>query len=368
MKSFNYARPSQLCVGVARHLAKRALYLGITFVVATYVVVLIANFGGLIDEFLIAQIELETAQEMNLDENLQRLRAQCPECWEEEYNRRVAQRIENRGLNEPFLQKSVRQTYEAITLQLGKAVQLKTATGSKVLWDHIVERLPRTVLLFTSATALSAFVGIWLGLRMARRALSVTDRSLTVVSITTFVVPSWIFGILFLLIFAFGLDLVPSGGMVTPPAPTEPFALALDMGYHLLLPLVTVTFSSFGSWSYVTRNLVLQIMDEDYVTAARSKGLPERVVLNKYVLRAAAPPIVTSLALALIASWTGAIITELVFNWPGLGRLYWDAIVVIDPPVIIGLTVVYAFLFVLTIFILDVVYSFLDPRIKALGR
>ncbi len=355
-------------MGVARFLAKRALFLAITFVVATYAVVLIANFGGLIDDFLKAQIRIDILQQMGNDPTLQRLRSECPECYQAEYEQRVADQIERRGLNEPFVRKSFRQTYEAITLQLGHAVTLRSGTGSRELWDLIIERLPRTILLFTSATVAAAVVGIWLGLRMAQKALSFRDRSLTVISITTFVVPSWIFGILFLLIFAFALGLFPPGGMVSVPAPTEPLPLALDMGYHLALPLITVTFSSFGSWSYVTRNLVLQIMDEDYVTAARSKGLPEKVVLNKYVLRAASPPIVTSLALALIASWTGAIITELVFNWPGLGRLYWDAIVVFDPPVIIGLTVVYAFLFVITVFILDVVYSLLDPRIKALGR
>lgn len=348
-------------------MGKRALYLAVTFVVAAYVVVLIANFGGLIDKFLINQIKIETLQEMNFDDSLDRLRAQCPECWQEEFETRIADRIEARGLNEPFLQKSFRQTAEAISLNLGKAVTLRDGNGSSLLWDLIMERLPRTVLLFTTATVTSAVLGIWLGLRMARRALSTMDRSLTVLSITTFVVPSWIFGILFLLIFAFALRWVPPGGLISAPAPTDPFLFAADLGYHLLLPLVVVTFSSFGVWSYVTRNLVLQIMDEDYVTAARTKGLPEKVVLNKYVLRAASPPIVTSLALALVASWTGAIITELVFNWPGIGLLYFDAILVIDPPVIIAITVVYAFLFVITVFILDVVYSFLDPRIRALG-
>jgi peptide/nickel transport system permease protein len=354
-------------VGVARHLAKRALFLGVTFLLATYVVVIIANFGGLIDQFLIGEIEFNVLQGMNNDPELLRLRAECPSCFDAIYNERVQAQIETRGLNQPFLQKSVRQTWEAITLQLGTAVTLTSSAGSRILWDLIMERLPRTILLFTTATVTSAILGIWLGLRMARRALSVTDRSLTVVSITTFVVPSWIFGILFLLIFSFGLRIAPTGGMVSVPAPQDPLLLAVDLAYHLALPLAVVTFSSFGSWSYVTRNLVLQIMDEDYVVAARTKGLPEKTVLNRYVLRAAAPPIITSLALALIASWTGAIITELVFNWPGLGRLYWEAILVIDPPVIIGLTVVYAFLFVLTIFILDVIYSFLDPRIRALG-
>ncbi len=368
VKRFNSLSGVFACVGVARYLARRGLFLGVTFVAATFVVVVVANGGGFIDQFLISQIRIEVLQSMTADRELQRLKQTCPPCWEDEYNRQVEDQIQQRGLNEPFVQKSVRQTYEAITLQLGKAITLTTGAGSYNLWDLILERLPRSLLLFTTATALSAVVGIWLGLRMARRALSVMDRALTVVSISTFVVPSWIFGLLFLLIFAFGWRLVPTGGMVSVPAPTDPFALALDMTYHLLLPVAVVTLSSFGSWAYLTRNLVLQIMDEDYVTAARTKGLPEKIVLRRHVLRAAAPPIVTSLALALTASWTGAIITELVFNYPGLGRLFYDALIRFDAPVIVGLTVVYAFLFTLTIFVLDIVYSFMDPRIKALGR
>jgi peptide/nickel transport system permease protein len=355
-------------VGIARYLGKRAFFLGVTFVLATYGVVVIANMGGLIDDFLIGQIEIEVAQYMANSQEFQQLKEDCWDCWNETYRMLVNDQIQARDLDEPFLRKSFRQAYDAMTLQLGDSLRIRSGTGSQALWDIILERLPRTVLLFTTATIASAVVGIWLGLRMARRALSPMDRGLTVLSITTFVVPSWIFGLLFLLVFAYGLELVPKGGMVTAPAPTDPWLLSLDFGYHLLLPVVTVTFSSFGSWSYVTRNLVLQIMDEDYITAARTKGLPEKVVLNKHVLRAASPPIVTSLALALIASWTGAIITEYVFGWPGLGILYFEAIILTDAPVIIGLTVVYAFLFVITIFALEAVYSFLDPRIRARGR
>jgi peptide/nickel transport system permease protein len=109
-------------------------------------------------------------------------------------------------------------------------------------------------------------------------------------------------------------------------------------------------------------------MDEDFVFAARARGLKERDVLSRYVLRAASPPIVTSLALTLAAAWTGAIITETVFNFPGLGRLFFDAIQLNDAPVIIGLTTVYALLLVLTVFLLDMSYSLLDPRIRALRR
>jgi len=147
-----------------------------------------------------------------------------------------------------------------------------------------------------------------------------------------------------------------------------PYDYYKDIEWHMVLPAIAVAFSIFGSWSYTTRNLVLQVMDEDFVFAARAKGLKERDVLNKYVLRAASPPIVTSLALTLVAAWTGAIITETVFNYPGLGQLFFVAISNFDAPVVVGLTTIYALLLVLTVFGLDLTYSLLDPRIKAMRR
>lgn len=351
-------------MGVGIYLAKRGLFLVVTLLIATYFIVLIANQGGLIDNIIKSEIRIFTIQELNSDPIFRRLPR---EDQQRIINETVALRIANRGLDQPFITKSFRQTWDALTLQLGLA-QNTYNTGSFDLASIILLRLPRTVLLFTTGTVLSAAVGIWLGLRMARKALTVFDRGMTVFSITTLVVPAWVFGIFFILVFGFQLKIVPTGGLVSAPAPTDPYLLFVDQLHHLALPLSTWVFATFGGWAYITRNLVLQIMDEDYVTAARVKGLPERVVLHRYVLRAASPPIVTSLALALIASWTGAIITELVFNWPGLGLLYYEAITSTDPPTIIALTIIYAYLFVLTIFILDVIYSLLDPRVRALGR
>jgi peptide/nickel transport system permease protein len=153
--------------------------------------------------------------------------------------------------------------------------------------------------------------------------------------------------------------------MVSVPAPEDPWLRLLDILYHMALPLFTWVFSLVGSWAYVTRNLIIQIVDEDFVTAARARGLQESLVMRRYILRPALPPIVTSIALALVGSWQGAIITETVFNWPGLGSLFYAAISALDAPVIIGLTVVYAYLLVATILILDLAYSIMDPRIRS---
>lgn len=401
-------------MGLARHLAKRAIFLSITFVIAVYATVVIANGGGRIDQILKAQIYTDLRQSLAKNPAFQRL---PPAAQAQQFNETYNATITARGLNEPFLQKSFRYTMDALTLSLGRALQLKSSDGSSSVRAIIFERLPRSLVLFTTSNVIAAAAGIWLGLWMARRAMSPFDRGMTILSITTFVVPSWVYGIIFILVFGFELRLFPVSGLVgTPPPPPAPliqafppligggllvagwllrrrvpakyrmatYGLAVagvaviaywlllpfdyfkDVEYHMLLPGLAVTFSVFGSWSYTTRNLVLQVMDEDFVFAARAKGLKEGDVLSRYVLRAASPPIITSLALTLAAAWTGAIVTETVFQFPGLGLLFYNAILVFDAPVVIGLTTIYALLLVITVFLLDLTYSLMDPRIRAL--
>lgn len=352
-------------MGVWKHLARRGLFLAVTLVVAMYLVVLIANAGGKVDEILIAQIKFNTAAELGANPSFRNLNASEQQRI---LNQTVELRLRSRGLDEPFAQKSLRYTIDALTLNLGQAMFLRSNAGSSSIADIILERLPITILLFTVGSVVSAVIGIILGLKMARRAMKPFDRGMTVFSISTTVVPAWIFAILFLLLFAFQIRLFPARGFVDAPPPKEAGAYALSVLYHLSLPLTVWVLSNFGGWAYTTRNLVLQVMDEDFVTAARAKGLPERIVQRRYVFRAASPPIVTSLALTLIASWTGAIITETVFQWPGLGLLFIQAVQVFDATIVIGLTAIYAVLLVATVFILDLVYSLLDPRIKAARR
>src|SRR5207249_2564200 len=315
-------------MGVVWHLAKRAIFLVITFILAIYATVVIANGGGRVDQILKDQIYTDLKQQYARNPAFQRL---PPQEQARQFNISYNSIIEAQGLNEPFFQKSFRYTFNALQLNLGRATQLHSSDLSMRVSDIIFERLPRSLVLFTVANVVAAVFGIWLGLWMARKALSAFDRGMTVLSVTSFVVPPWVYESMFLL-------------------------------------TASCAFSAFGAWSYTTRNLVLQVMDKDFVFAARAKGLKERDVLSRYVLRAASPPIVTSLALTLAAAWTGAIITETVFQYPGLGLLFYEAISLFDAPVVIGLTTVYALLLVVTVFLLDVTYSLLDPRIKALRR
>lgn len=281
---------------------------------------------------------------------------------------------------EPLPTRVTRQAWQFLTLDWGTALYVNSQTGSSQVIDVILERLPWTIGLFTTGTLLAALFGIRLGLRMASRQGSHSDKGLTVASLTMVVVPAWIWAIAFLLIFAFGFQVFPVGGYASVPAPTNPLVLFGDFLWHLSLPLLTVVLASLGAWAYVTRALVLQTVEEDFVKAAHGRGLPKKVVLRKHVLRAAAPPIVTTLTLALIASWNGSIIVEGVFNWPGVGQLYWEALGMVDPipgnpgvgpfdvPLLIALPIVYAFLFIGTILVLDFTYRLLDPRVRAFGQ
>src|SRR5436189_480310 len=204
-------------MGVVWHLAKRAIFLVITFILAIYATVVIANGGGRVDQILKDQIYTDLKQQYARNPAFQRL---PPQEQARQFNISYNSIIEAQGLNEPFFQKSFRYTFNALQLNLGRATQLHSSDLSMRVSDIIFERLPRSLVLFTVANVVAAVFGIWLGLWMARKALSAFDRGMTVLSVTTFVVPPWVYGILFILIFGFTWRIFPTAGWVgAPPHP-----------------------------------------------------------------------------------------------------------------------------------------------------
>jgi peptide/nickel transport system permease protein len=169
---------------------------------------------------------------------------------------------------------------------------------------------------------------------------------------------------LMILVFAFYLRLFPYGGMYSAPPPTDPLMRALDLIWHLCLPVLTLVIATSGSWIYITRSIVITTAQEDFVDVARAKGLPERLVLWRYVIRVAAPPILTNLMLGLAAYLGGAILTEAVFSWPGMGLLYFEAIMSVDEALILALTYIYTLIYVVIRFVLEVLYIIVDPRVR----
>ncbi len=268
------------------------------------------------------------------------------------------------GLDRPWYTRLPEMVRRIAFLDLGEARTLRSFDGSPKVISMVLERLPYTMLLITTASVITAVVGLAIGVKLATRVGSKMDRGISYLSAISYALPAWWTGILLILLLAFEIRLLPAGGLYSTPPPEEGLARFLDLLWHAVLPVITLVLVSLGAWIYTVRTMVLNTAQEFFVTVARAKGLPERRVMRRYILRVAAPPIVTNLVLGLAASLGGAILTETVFNWPGMGRLYYDAILVADEAVIVALTFMFTLLYVSARLVLEVLYVVLDPRIR----
>ena len=272
------------------------------------------------------------------------------------------------GLDRPPWEKIFFRLRDVLFLNFGKADTMKSfVSQSREVKDIILEALPNTVILFTTAQIIIIFVGIILGLQAARRAGGILDRVISLIAMISYSLPMWWVGMIMLMVFSYQLNIFPSQASLVYEAirsANNSIEYLQIWIYYMALPLITVVLVSFGGMAYITRNIVLGVLQEDYIMAARAKGLPERRVLYGHVLRSASPPIVTMSALGIIGSLGGAIITETVFGWPGMGRVYWIAIQRGEIYVVLANTFMTVFLFVTTLVILDLIYGLLDPRVR----
>jgi peptide/nickel transport system permease protein len=345
---------------IAWFIIKKGLSIFFSVCVATYATILIAEQGGYIDTIVIAQIKDDTRNLVMTDPLYSRL---PPDQQQKLIDAIVNNTIKARGLDTPFYIRSFLYLKNALTLDLGRAIFLTSDSGSKRVSAIIAERLPYTIMLFTTATLLGSLITLSMGLYLSRHRGSLIDRLIvTLAPLST--IPGWFYGIIFIMIFAMYLGILPYGGLVSVPPPEDPLMYALDVLRHSILPLFAWLFAGFWLGSYSNRNFFLIFSTHDYVRVGDAKGLGEETVLWRYIVRPSLPNIVTSLSLGIIGSWTGATVTETVFNWPGLGSLTYQAIGVKDTPIIVGTTVIYAYLLGITVLFLDLVYAALDPRIK----
>jgi peptide/nickel transport system permease protein len=348
---------------VLKYTAARAALLSFTVIVGVYLTILIANMGGAVDNIRRGQIREGIAMEMSMSPDLRKIPV-------EERNRLIEERTrleEKRyGLDQPFVVRSVRFLENALTLNLGKAEHLTSDSGSREVRLIILERLPPTLVLFASANLFLFFLSISMALFLSRRYGSLLDRIVIAMSPIS-AAPAWFYGLFLILFFAAIWGVLPYGGMVDAPVPEQPLAYGLSVLRHMVLPVAAMVISSVFASVYSWRTFFLIYSSEDYVEMAKAKGLSSRDIERQYILRPTLPTIVTNFALMLISLWTGAIILETVFNWPGLGRLFYRAINIYDTPVVVGETVIYAYLLAVTVFVLDFVYVLVDPRVKIGG-
>lgn len=352
------ARDTWLRLG--RYTAIRLVALFFTVVIGVYLTILIANMGGKVDEIRRAQIREGVDLSISTNPDMNRLSNAERTAFIDGQVRFQEKRL---GLDQPFLIRSFRYLSNALTLNLGFTEQLKSDSGSKLVRRVISERLPSTLVLFGTANLLLFFLAIWIALGLSRRYGSWLDKAVMALAPTS-AAPGWFFGLFLILIFAGILGVLPFGGMVKAPPPSDRLEYALSVLNHMILPVTATLMGAIFLSIYNWRTFFLIFSSEDYVELAKAKGLPDRMIERRYVLRPTLPNIITSFALLLINLWTGAIILETVFNWPGIGQLYFRAIGLYDTPVIVAVTVVYAYLLGLTVFLLDFIYALVDPRVR----
>ncbi len=348
---------------ISRYLVVRAILLFFTVVVAVYITVLIANMGGHMDQIRRDQIKFDIAQAVyadpaNVGVPSAELRRMVDERAELQYRRM--------GLDRPFIARSFDYLFTALSLRLGRSEYLTSDAGSREVQRILAERLMPTLVLLGTAGLLVFFLAIFISLSLSRRYGSIADRTVIALAPTS-AAPGWFYGIFLILLFAAVLRVMPWGGMVAAPPPREPLAYALSLLRHLTLPVTAIVLGAIFGGIYNWRTFFLIYSSEDYVELARAKGLGSRAIQNRYILRPTLPTIITQFMLSVITMWMGAIVLETVFNWPGLGRLYLNAVNLGDTPIIVGVVVIYGYLLAGTVLLLDFIYALVDPRIRVTG-
>ncbi len=348
---------------VVQYTGLRMVALFFTILIGVYLTILLANMGGYVDEIRKNHIREQVALSVGFDDEFKNMTS---EERREHIEKLVALQEKRMGLDQPFLLRSFRFLLGAMTLDLGWADNMSSDSGSRMVRNIILERLPATLLLFASSFFMLFFVGIFVALYLSRNYGSRLDRVIIGLAPTS-AAPSWFYGLFFILLFAALLGWFPFGGLVVAPPPDSIVNYALSVLNHMVLPVTAIFFSAIFLGVYGQRTFFLIFSNEDYVDMARAKGLSDRVVERRYILRPTMPTIVTGLALSIIGLWFGSIVLETIFNWPGLGRLFYLATNIFETSVIVGSTVIYAYLLGITVFFLDIVYALLDPRVKVGG-
>jgi peptide/nickel transport system permease protein len=226
--------------------------------------------------------------------------------------------------------------------------------------EMIRERLPNTLYLMITVYLFTLLLAVPVGLLTSVRQYSKFDHLVTGITFTGLSMPTFWLGLLLIIIFGLYLGIFPLGGMGSPDIEFDP----LDRLWHLVLPVVTLSFVGIAHYTRYLRASMLETLGQEYVRTARAKGLFERIVVIRHAFRNAAIPLVTVAALDLPELFVGALVTETIFGWPGMGRLFWDAATRSDYPVLMAILTVSAGMVIGANFIADLLYGYLDPRIR----
>ncbi len=349
---------------VARYTAVRLLTLASMVVISVLLTTFIANMGGYVDEVVKADIALQVgmmirndprAKGLSADDHLKLLRDTM-------YAVEEAQ-----GLHQPFLLRTIRWVTRALTLNWGESKLPRILVAGKYTFEvhaYVQERLPRTLLLFGSANLLFFCTSIIAALALTHTHGGWLNRLIILLSPFS-TAPPWVYGILLtVLAFQFPGKIMRLATARFDAWPTAVGWAAIPLVLqHMLLPALSIFMSKFLQSVFTWRTFFLLHYDEDYVSLAKAKGVPLRLLERRYILRPTLPSVLTNFALLLASLWQEVIILEHFFNVEGVGRLFTMALNRNDIPLLLALVVTFAYLLATTVFILDIAYALVDPRI-----
>jgi peptide/nickel transport system permease protein len=268
------------------------------------------------------------------------------------------------GLDQPLYSQFFIYLSQLFQGDLGNSYAIR---GGIEVTSLIGDYIGPTMLLQIAAMLFALIIAIPVGIISAKKKYSKLDMTVTTTSLLGTCIPVFYMGIIAILIFGYFLGWFPAGGLITQVTETRTYFLGnqtLDILWHMVIPTGVLTFAILAPIVLLIRSSMLEVLKQDYILAARASGLSERVVIYKHALRNALIPVVTWVGIYFGGMLAGAPITETVFNWPGVGRLFVQATTKLDFPVIMGITVIITIMTLIVNLMTDLTYGYIDPRIR----
>lgn len=263
------------------------------------------------------------------------------------------------GLDKPIFQRYILWVKNALTGNFGfslKYLEAVTKLINQYIWNSFIIAVATLILTWTLALVIGVF--------SATKQYSIFDRVITLGVFASLSFPSFFIGLLMIKIFGVDFNILPIGGMIDTGSNSTGLSYILEVIRHMILPVGILTFLSAGSLIRYFRSGMLEVLKLDFIRTARAEGLKERNIIFKHALKNAILPVITLLAFELPGLFSGAIITEQIFNWPGIGRIQLEALDFRDYPVLMTFTMLLSLLTILGNFFADILYAMADPRIR----
>lgn len=261
------------------------------------------------------------------------------------------------GLDDPLYVQYFKYITNMLTFQFGMSF-----ISRRPVTDVLMEYLPNTLALVLTASIVQIIIGIYAGLYAAAKRGKIADFSITGLGLVMYAIPAFVLSLAFRYIFSEKSGWFPVIGIPSPQA--TPIAYLAEYIYRMALPLITLVIMGFGSWAFFARNLSMDVLTQDFIQTARAKGVTEKKILTKHVFSAILPPLLTLVVITVPETIFGALMTEYIFTWKGIGWWYLKSLWGGDFPVVQALFLIYTVMLLVGNFLADILYGYLDPRVR----